>query len=95
MQNLQVLRFKFFYKTNLVKDCIEIILTIPTVIIAIKPTINGLYPMDFKSLRLVDNPIAAIAIVKKTFEDDLIISIVFSQLLLEMFKKNDHQNFLK
>ena len=70
-------------------------LTKPTVIIAIKPTINGLYPMDFKSLRLVDNPIAAIAIVKNTFEDDLIISIVFSQLLLEIFEKKWSPKFLK
>ena len=42
------------------------ILTIPTVIAAINPTMNGLYPIDFNSFKLIDIPTAAIAIVRKT-----------------------------
>ena len=38
----------------------------PTVIAAIQPTTNGLYPIDFNSLKLIDIPTAAIDIVKNT-----------------------------
>ena len=41
-------------------------LTIPTVIAAIKPTMKGLYPIDFNSFKFIDIPTAAIDIVKKT-----------------------------
>jgi hypothetical protein len=54
-------------------------LTIPTVLIAINPTTNGLYPIDLRSLKFVDKPIAAIAIVRKIFELSLIKSTISDQ----------------
>ena len=38
----------------------------PTVMAAIKPTTNGLYPIAFSSLKFIEIPTAAIAIVKNT-----------------------------
>ena len=55
-------------------------LTTPTVIIAAKPTIKGLYPIDFMSLRLVDSPTAAMAMLKNTLAESLIFDIEFCQI---------------
>ena len=54
------------YKKTLRKVSRLTILTIPTVTAAINPTINGLYPIDFSSFKLIDIPTAAIDIVRKT-----------------------------
>ena len=54
------------YKKTLRKVSRLTMLTIPTVTAAINPTINGLYPMDFNSFKLIDIPTAAIAMVRKT-----------------------------
>ena len=45
-------------------------LTKPTVNKDTKPTINGLKPIDFISFKLVDNPTAAIDILKKILAED-------------------------
>ena len=60
-------------------------LTNPTVMAAINPTINGLYPIDFNSLKLIDIPTAAIAIVRKTVAKFFIIEINKNQ---SSFSKN-------
>ena len=54
------------YKKTFRKVSRLTMLTIPTVTAAINPTTNGLYPIDFSSLKLIDIPTAAIAIVRKT-----------------------------
>ena len=57
----------------------------PTVSIAMNPTINGLYPIFLMSFKFVDKPIAAIAIVKKIFENNLTISILVIQFELDKY----------
>ena len=56
--------------------------TTPEVNIATNPTINGLKPILLISLRFVDKPIAAIAIVKKIFEEKLIKLTIPSHMSL-------------
>ena len=63
---------QIIYKKTLRKVSILIMLTIPTVTAAINPTINGLYPIDFNSFRLIDIPTAAIAIVRNNVAKILI-----------------------
>ena len=60
------------YKKTLRKVSMLTMLTIPTVTAAINPTINGLYPMDFNSFKLIDIPTAAMAMVRKTVAKFLI-----------------------
>ena len=61
------------YHPNLQPSSINTISSKCTVKRDTNPTINGLYPILFKSLRFVDNPIAAIAIVKNIFEEIFIV----------------------
>ena len=63
---------QIIYKKTLRKVSILIMLTIPTVTAAINPTTNGLYPIDFNSLKLIDIPTAAIDMVRKIVAKPLI-----------------------
>ena len=52
----------------------------PTVVAAIKPTTNGLYPIDLSSIKFIEIPTAAIAIVKNTVAEIFIYSIKLDQI---------------
>ena len=67
----------------------------PTVSIAMNPTINGLYPIFLMSFKFVDKPIAAIAIVKKIFENNLTISILVIQFELDKYISTSNIRFSK
>ena len=77
-----------YFCNNLVKDCITTILTKPTVIIAIKPTIKGLNPIALTSFRLVDKPTAAIAILKNILAESLMFNIELCQICCKFSVKN-------